>query len=122
MPSPFVMWGGMASHTPPLSSVLGRPLALLERCLRALPNNFDPSDATQASNPLRWSYGSGDGAVITLVGVDRHRWEVSCLAVERRYERMLSLCAPTTFYLFLQPMLDQRTHVRSEDRPPCNAF
>ena len=85
------MWGGMASHTPPPSSVLGRPLALLERRLRALPNNFDPSDATQASNPLRWSYGSGDGAVITLVGVDGHRWEVSCLAVERRYERIRSL-------------------------------
>ena len=118
------MWGGMASHTPPLSSVLGRPLALLERCLRALPNNFDPSDATQASNPLRWSYGSGDGAVITLVGVDGHQWELSCLVVERWYEciSQLSLCAPTAFYLFLQPVLDQRTPFRSEDRPPCNAF
>ena len=82
------MW---ASHTPPLSSVLGRPLALLERCLRAPPNNFDPSDATQAPNPLRWSYGSGDGAVITLVGVDGHRWKVSCLVVERCYERIRSL-------------------------------
>ena len=41
----------MTSHTPPLSSVLGRPLALLERCLRAPTNNFDPSDST------RYGYG-----------------------------------------------------------------
>ena len=85
------MWGGTASHKSPSSDVLEPALALLERCLRAPRNNFDPSDATQAPNPLRWSYGSGDGAVITLVGVDGHRWEVSCLAVERRYERIRSL-------------------------------
>eukprot|EP01050_Picozoa_sp_SAG11_P029805 SAG11_NODE_8539_length_1003_cov_1.829646_1_plen_119_part_00 len=118
------MWGGTASHKSPSPDVLEPALALLERCLRAPRNNFDPSDATQAPNPLRWSYGSGDGAVITLVGVDGHQWELSCLVVERWYEciSQLSLCAPTTFYLFLQPVLDQRTPFRSEDRPPCNAF
>ena len=94
------MWGGTASHKSPSPDALEPALALLERCLRALPNNFDPSDATQASNPLRWSYGSGDGAVITLVGVDGHRWEVSCLAVERRYERIRSSVAHLQLSIF----------------------
>ena len=72
--------------------------------------------------PIPW--GGAMGAVNTLVGVDGHQWELSCLVVERWYEciSQLSLCAPTAFYLFLQPVLDQRTPFRSEDRPPCNAF